>query len=212
MRMIFSLGFFFFTAQLFAKNPTGESADYKLDRNRARTSAAIRDGYSTIKIAPEISVSTADKFYPVNIHYKLKILFSGMREGDQTINFKADYFTESFFTQLREKKKYESAWFKMEHLGMGDVKTLEGYLYKSCDHIKITDIKLAPTEAFISLLSALKKAAIKLTLPAQNSVEDVEIEAFITSKIAALGAAKFDISGVLNGSSFAAGFDYVPSI
>ena len=193
----------------FARNPVGETAQYKLDRSKKRTSALIIEGSNLATASREIKDENDKKFYEINIHYKIKIAFVGNREGDQPLQFPEIYFDEEFMRALRLKKHYEGKQFNIQHLGLINSQTQDGILYKECDRIKLTGFQLPMTPSFMDLVSTLKKSASRLVKATGSKPENVVINAHISPKVPAIGAAKIDIAGSIDGMRFMVGYDYV---
>lgn len=193
----------------YARNPVGETANYELDRNRKRTSGVIVEGSSLATALREIKDDKDKKFYEINVHYKMRIVLLGSKEGDQPLIFPEIYFDEEFMLALRLKKQYEAKQFKVQHLGITNTQTKQGILYKDCDRIKLTDIKVPVSTTFADLISTLKKSAQRLTKATATKPENVVIDVLISPKVPVIGAVKIDIAGNVEGMYFSAGFDYL---
>ena len=70
------------------------------------------------------------------------------------------------------------------------------------------DIKNAFSFEFMRMLVVAAGLPPEAASDGSTTIENLQIHAYIHPSVPALGAAKLDISGVVNGISVKAGFDY----
>ena len=185
------------------RDPVGETADYTVDRSRNRTSSMVLSGNMTAAVTQSLPDNTPPAF-EVKIDYTFRIQFVGTQTGTEVMPVDGVYFAPEFLVDLRRNGSYESPQFKVRHLGFGDARNMDGALYANCDKILIYDIQTTSALPFVTVAKRLLGAESGF----DNSIEDMEITAFISYGLPVLGAAKLDITGVYNGMNVKAGADY----
>lgn len=162
-------------------DPTGQKARYKVDN--ARTMRAVQSGTFDLLV---MGKSDIDNTYNVKIDYALKIVLLGVKTGSQMEAITQNYWSDLWWEELRKTGHQEATGFKVDHLGYENTTTMNGQQYNACDKIKVYDIDTTGTDA-----------------------KDVVMIAYISrDRIPALGAAKFDTTGVMSGTKFFLGADY----
>jgi hypothetical protein len=200
------LVFLMSTAAL-ARDPVGESADYKVDRNSARTSSMILSGSMTATVTQYMPDHPDGPAYEGKLDYLFKIQFMGNQEGTEYVNTPEEYFTPEFIARLRTDGTYESPQFKIRHQGYADARNLDGGFYPHCDKILIYDIKQEESAGFAALAKSLLGTRPNDPSP-DDSIENLEIVAHVYQGVPVLGAVKLDVKGVYNGMNVKAGADY----
>lgn len=201
------------------RDPIGETAHYKLDKNSKRTSSLIKSGIMDAEVKEKITDEQNGDQFNNNIKYDIDVKFIGRKQGENMVQVPAAYYTPEFMEDLRKNGTYEHPKFKAKHEGFADAKNMDGKEYKNCDKIFMYDIDtsagLDGSQGLIALAKPLIDSAIA-GLVAQygpgilaNEIEDLEIRATVHTDVPVLGAAKLDISGSVSGISFIAGADYL---
>jgi hypothetical protein len=193
------------------RNPLGESAPYELDKGNGRTSAMVISGQSSATVDSYFEDSPIGPGYSVLLSYDFQAYVQGRVQGDMRFNFPESFFTPQFMIDFRRTKYFETPDYKMRHEGRGDAKTLNGQFYRECDIVFTYDIK-DPT--FLASLRQLLAAAAGIDLRSEiflsAKIDDVKIRSYVHPSVPALGAAKVDITGKVNGISVKAGLDFAP--
>ena len=210
---------FLLSANLFARNPQGEQAGYKLDRNRDRTSSMIMKGKLDFSVGALHTVAGKDA-YQSSLTYDLQILMAGKQKGTKSIDIPSDYFSPEFLQHLRDAGQVDEGSFKLKYLGKADVVTQTGARYPNCDKILAFDIKMEKDSDFNTILNRTLARAYWVEettesyVPEEDilSVQDVQVVLHVSSEIPVLGAARIDISGKTRGMDLKAGFDYVAPV
>jgi hypothetical protein len=179
------------------RDPTGETADYEIERNNARTSSIIRSGEMTTTVTGR-SVDLSES-YDIDVDYTMQIQVIGRRSGTSTMAAPEEYFTPEFMENLRANGEYAGPSFKVRHLGYADARNMDGRFYPNCDKILIYDIE----DASVSPLTALASSMLS------DEIDDMEIVAHIKFGVPVLGAVKLDVTGEYSGQGIKAGADYV---
>jgi hypothetical protein len=168
------------------RDPAGETAHYKVDRDSSRTSALFTSGtLDGVVVEPSADGSE----YKVDIDWTLRVSVLGSQSGHRTVDVPAEYFSPAFLTDLRINGEYQGPDFKLRWLGLGNAYNLDGRVYLNCDKVLIYDI--ADSEA-----------------PLAADIDDMEITAHIQYGVPVLGAVKMDVSGKYQGQRVKVGADY----
>lgn len=187
------------------RDPVGEVANYKVDRNSRRTTRMIQSGVMKAEVTTFQAGHPDGPAYEVTIDYSFKIQTMGTRTGTELVSVPEAYFTPEFLEDLRINGEYISDSFKVQHLGYADARTLDGGIYPHCDKIRIYDVQN-------SELGVVGIARQMLDFGTEGSTvsdfEDLEIFAHIKEGLPVLGAAKIDVSGKYQGMNVNAGSDY----
>lgn len=178
------------------RNPIGEHAFYRVDRNRDRTSSVISEGKMNARVEPGLLDTESQDSYLVRIDYQIDTYVNGRNEGTEYIHLPAQYFEEAFLQQLRVDKYYETEQFKVQHLGFRDATNMDGRHYPGCDILYFYDLK------------TLKSFAVSDFI--KSGMDDVRITALVKFGVPVLGAVKLDLTGKYKGQSIKAGADYMP--
>ncbi len=195
------------------RNPVGEHAYYKLDRNANRTSNMFTKGEMDADVTHEFMTEEGKKNFQVKLEYQLTIRLMGNQTGTELIDVPAEYFTEEFLQELRVTGFYETPDFKVKHQGFADAVNMDGRRYPGCDKLLFYDIKSAFAD---SLRALLKRGAQSEYLnrgepaPTAGEIEDMRILAHVYFGQPVLGAVKLDIAGKYNNMNFKVGTDYLP--
>jgi len=206
----------FGSAGAFARNPVGETADYQLDRNSARTSSMIKSGTMDAKVIRELPDATDGPAFETAVSYDFEIQFMGNQSGTELVAVAEEFFTEEFLQQLRTNGTYESSEFKIRHEGYADARNLDGKFYPRCDKLLFYDINTSKMERLSAsapvvhmIVQLFNAAADAYRIDPNASIEDLKIRAHIFVGIPVLGAAKIDMSGKYSGVNIKAGADYI---
>lgn len=189
------LAIFSFTALGTERDPSGESAFYRVDRNRDRTSSIISEGKMTASVESGPFGEPAPQ-YTVRVDYEIETYVNGRNSGTEYLVLPAHYFSEEFLQQLRRDGHYETDQFKVDHRGFRDARNMDGREYQGCDILYFYDLKTLKTDAGLSFLT--------------SGMEDVKITALIKYGVPVLGAVKLDLTGKYKGQGIKAGADYLP--
>lgn len=196
----------------YARNPVGERADYRLDRNSARTSSMIKSGTIQTRVTKEVPDASDGLAFETAISYDFDIQFVGRQQGTELVNVDEEFFTEEFLEKLRTDGTYESPDFKIKHEGFADARNLDGKFYPHCDKLLFYDIK---TERSVghplasSLANLLEVAASSVRPDPNATIEDMKIRVHVSVGVPVLGAVKLDMSGKYSGMAVKAGADYI---
>jgi hypothetical protein len=202
----FSLFFLFSSVSRSAVNPLGQSANYNIDKDPQRTSSMLKSGTVKLSVPKEGEEQNKGPAYQVNIDYQFKVALMGNYQGSKVTQLEKEFFTEEFLVNLREKKHYESPYFKADHLGYADAKNLDGKFYPHCDKILIYDMK-QPGE--FNFFTELLATMVNPEDPDRVDIQDLKALAHIYAGVPVLGAVKVDVSGNYNGMHVKAGGDYI---
>ncbi len=193
-----------------AQDRLGESAFYKLNKSRGRTSSLAKKGEIQITLT---DFDEQNKKYESEYVYNLQFMFSNPRKGKGKTTMDEKYFKKEFMEKLREDKNMELGHIKVRHKGYGDAHLADGSVYKNCDRIHIYDID-KETLAIINDLvdSSFVEEAYGnfhiLEPLAGPAFRDVKIDAYACYGVPVVGAAMIDISGRFKGLPIRLGFDY----
>lgn len=205
-------GFLSLSSTLLQASPTvGETAHYKLDRSRNRTTSLIQSGTFTLKVDEHLPQHPEGEAFKVLYNYKLSIMFGGDQNGSGETTVLAQYFTQEFLDKVKKDEVVTTDQFKVRYLGTENVST-KNETYANCDIIQIYDIKtqqLDPMLAKMLLEAANQSLAEDDPSMQMNELKDVKVKAAVkTGKVPVFGAAKIDISAIARGMNVRAGFDY----
>jgi hypothetical protein len=195
------------------RDPIGEDAYYQLDKNSQRTSNMIKDGYFTTQVSG-VSENAASPSFDVNLVYHFDIAFMGVQEGTRDVVIEQKYFTEAFLQEIRLSGQYETADFKVKHMGYASVVNLDRTRYENCDKLLFYDIKTTSTNPVAQLLLAVAEANLISrggNIGPDPEIENLKILTHVKYGIPVLGAVKIDMSGVVQGMNVKAGGDYLPT-
>lgn len=214
-KSLFLAGMFTFMLSVtaFARNPVGEFAEYKLDKNGHRTSSILRSGDLKFTVVSETSDA-----YNVKFDYKVRVL--GKRyEGEKEQKVAREYFDSEFMSRLKKEGELNQGQYKIKYLGTEDVKTIFNIQYPGCDKIFLYDFQklferdedVLESEIITALVEAYQREIDEPTVQISGAdVKDLEVTMRVTPTIPVLGAVKFDVSGKVRGITVRAGFDYQP--
>jgi hypothetical protein len=188
-------------AAAYDRNPVGERADYELDRSAARTSSLIQDGTLSLYITQHLPDQQGGAAYETKLDYDFRLRYAGRQQGTKGMAVPFQFFTPEFMAELRRTGHYESASFKVDHLGYADARNLDGHLYENCDKIRIYDIEDLDAP-FVQVAVGLLEAAVAAP------IDDFVIVAHIKEGEPVLGAVKLDIAGKYSGLNVKAGADF----
>lgn len=188
------------TTSMGSKDPIGETANYKLDKDPKRTSSMINSGKMKVTVAKAQEMASGPG-YVIDIDYVFNVNFLGNQTGAEYVTVEKEFFTEEFIVNLREKKHYEGAYYKADHVGYADAKTMEGKLYKNCDKVLLYDMKSAPK--FLVDLFA------DITDGERAKIQNMKALVHVYPGIPAMGGAKIDVTGKSSGQNVKVGADYV---
>jgi hypothetical protein len=193
------------------RNPIGETAYYRLDKNSRRTSSVIKDGNFVTAVNGE-SANTSVPSFDVALNYEFDVAWMGNQRGTEKTEIDQSYFTEEFIENLRVNKTYESSQFKVRHIGFADAVNLDGHRYENCDLLHFYDIDTGSSQ-FLPKFITYAAHAMLLGSGSQlngGSIENLQIVAHVKYGAPVLGAVKLDVSGKYNGMKVKAGGDYIP--
>ena len=185
------------------RDPSGERADYAVDRSSSRTSSLIRSGTMTAVVTRSLP-DASPPAYEVKIDYRFQLQVFGSRSGSQTEPFEDAFFTPDFLEQLRATGSYESDSFRIQHLGFEDAHTMDGHDYPNCDLIRIYDIRQLAASPLLRVASRLLAPSLR----SGDHLDNMEIRAHVSFGLPVLGAVKLDITGDYRGQRVKAGADY----
>lgn len=210
---------FFMMSQLSFAGPVGESAAYKLDKNRARTSTLIKAGSFDASVTSYNPDAADGPAYNVLFNYDLDVMFYGRQQGTGNMELAEEIFTPAFMERLRADGELVTDQFKIKHLGIENVSTRDGLSVSEADIVEIYDIRLDQPGAFIGMVKSMIKAmATPVTLHQQDKgledFQNIKIKgALKLGAVPVLGVVKADLSGTYTGIFIKAGFDFVsPSV
>ncbi len=187
---------------LFAENPLGQTADYKLDKNPKRTSSMIQSGTVHASVPTYIENAETAPSYQVNLDYHFNLGMMGVYNGTEKAVIEKEFFTSEFIESLRINGTYKGKYFNAKHMGFADAKNMDGKFYPHCDKVLLTDLKKPGTFLLIrDLLSTMLSTE-------RDNIEDLKVLAHIFVGVPVIGAVKLDVSGVYNGMAVKAGGDY----
>jgi hypothetical protein len=194
------------SSQSFAgRNPIGETANYQLDRNGARTTSMIQSGTALATVTEFIPDHENGPSYNVNLDYDFVVQFYGRQKGTAKWAFGEEFFDDQFIVNLRERGTFETPDYKIRHEGYADARNLDGGVYPHCDKILIYDVKIPENSDIARLLYA--SVGIDPMTMNKPPIEDLKIRGHIFAGVPVLGAVKLDLSGIVQGMSAKAGFD-----
>ncbi len=210
--------FFLVQVNLFAdgsipRDPIGEVANYKLDRDPHRTSQSIRQGIVDLKVLRYLPQFQSGGVYEVELAYDVLVSMVGRQHGKKLIEVPEKYFTQEFWDELRKNGAYNSDQFKIKHEGYGDAKTMDGRVYQHCDKLYFYDIKTDLSESelldFIQQLFVWTLSGLGFDVSPYSEVKDLKIRGFFKDGVPVLHGVKLDISGTVDGLPAKAGLDYI---
>lgn len=198
----------------FARVPTSEVANYKLDKRGDRSSRIIKSGVLKLTGGEHTPKQGTQGTYKVALEYDLKVILIGSMKDKKIFQAPAEFFTPEYMQRLRKEKQIDAGAFKLKHLAIEDVETHAGVRYASCDKVLAYDVKMDQTPAFDSLINETFAALYLVQHPEEPKfdyamAEDFKLLMYISQEIPVLGAAKIDVSAVVRGMNVKAGFDYV---
>ncbi len=195
------------------RNPVGEYAYYKLDRNSNRTSGMFTKGEFHTKVTHELTNEEGGKDFQVKLDYSLTVTLMGNQTGTELIDVPAEYFTEEFLQELRVNGTYETPDFKVKHQGFADAVNMDGKRYPGCDKVLFYDIKTTLADSLRALLKRGAQAEFLrrgLPAPTAGEIENLRLLTHVSFGQPVLGAVKLDVTGKYNGMNLKAGADYLP--
>lgn len=192
--------FAFAALNLTAKDIVGQKADYLLDKDPNRTMKMIKSGTVTASVVNFQESGPTGPTYEVSMDYHFKVSLMGNYDGTQSTNLEEEFFTPQFIENLRKTGHYEGPYFKADHKGYADAKTMDGNFYPHCDKVLLYDLK--NPNPFMDMLAE----SVGVT---RADLKDGKVLAHIYPGIPVLGAVKIDMSGVSSGMNVKAGGDYV---
>jgi hypothetical protein len=167
-----------------ARNPLGEFADYQLNRDSNRTSAAVSSGSLQAVVQERIDDGPDGAGFGIAAHYSFMVRPIGRQEGDNRLFVPDFYFEPQFLDELRATGEYIGAHFKARHLGYASVTNRDGREWMDCDVVRFYDI-----------------------YDPQSEVRELEITTHIKTEQPVLGAVRLDVYGIYKGVRLKAGFD-----
>lgn len=188
------------------RDPLGERASYQLDRNSSRTTQMIQAGTAIATVAQFLPDHQRGPSYEVQLEYDMTVQMYGRHRGTTKWAFSREFFDEEFMRRLRETGTYETPDYKIRHEGFADARNGDGGAYPHCDKILIYDVKVPQALGLEPLFAAM--AGIDPDMPGNPRIEDLKIRAHVFSGVPVLGAVKLDLSGIVEGMSVKAGFDF----
>ncbi len=204
----------FLSLNSFARNPVGEIAKYKLDRNRTRTSTMLTKGLLDFKGGPFKPKEGTKGSYDSQFTYDVNIIMAGHKKGSKHVDIPAEFFSTEYQERLRKEGQIDEEKFKLKYLGVEDVETMDGLKYPKCDKILVYDIKAKDAQDFTSfindLFGSMYVAEHEESEALVAKIENIQVVIAITDTVPFLGAVKIDASGRVKGFEFKAGFDYTP--
>jgi hypothetical protein len=190
-----------------SRDPLGERAPYQLDKARARTTSMIESGSAEAIVTEYLPNHERGPSYNIDLNYDFVVQFYGHQKGTSKWVFAKEFFEPAFMANLRATGSYITPDYKIRHEGYADAQNKDGILYPHCDVILIYDVVI-PEEK--NAISSILEAAAGMNPNAKDNpqIEDLKIRAHIFAATPVLGAVKLDLSGVTQGMSVKAGFDY----
>lgn len=210
---LLSLCWFLLGAASENRNPVGEYAYYKLDRNGARTSGMFTRGEFETKVTHEL-LNENGKVFQVKLDYSLTVQFMGTQTGSELIDVPAEYFSEEFLQQIRQTGTYETEDFKVRHMGFADARNMDGEFYANCDKLLFYDIETSQSSGMRGMLFKGVQAAYAdagFVPPTDGDIENLKLLVHVKYGLPVLGGVKLDVSGVYRGMNLKAGADYMPN-
>lgn len=180
------------------KDPVGDFANYKVDKNKNRTSDLIKNGWLATRTMEMIPGTEGHKSYRVEIPYEIDVLIGGKQKGTSEVVIPESYFTETFWQELRQNGSYESDKFKVRYLsGNVTVATMQGQTYENCDQVLIYDID---TKGLRSPKDQKSNSGA--------GVKDLEIVMFRHPSVPVLGGVRLDARATYLKQKVKLGADY----
>ncbi len=217
MRLSYSCVLFIslFVSSLGLSDPIGESAFYRIVKDRARTSNLIKSGEFNAEVVRHIPDREEGPAYEVKMDYVFDVMWMGRREGSETVVVDEFYFAPEFIEELRRTGHYENSDMKIDHQGYESFTNSDGRHYQNADVLKLYDIDTKSKKTLILYARhIIKKVAIAKAIlegrdvKANGEVENLEVVIRRVDDIEVLGAARIDISGDYQGMHIIAGGDY----
>lgn len=190
------------TLTLFANNPLGQTADYTIDRDPARTSSIVKSGTVHASVPHYLENAESGPSYQVNLDYAFNMGFLGQYEGTEETVIEKEFFTTEFIEKLRKSGTYKGKYFTAHHQGFADAKNMDGKFYPHCDKVLLTDLKKPGSFSFIKALLS------HIAVGERGNIEDLKALAHISLGVPVIGAVKLDVSGLYEGIAVKAGGDY----
>ena len=206
----------FVSLSAYSRNPEGEFAKYKLDRNQSRTSSLIKKGTLVFSVGPfKPDSGSSPGSYPSKLTYDIRAAIAGHLHGEKVLDIPAEFFTPEFVIRLRKEGTIDEGIFKLKHMGFEDVQTIFGMKYPQCDKILAYDVKLSSAKDFASLLMETMGQAYYEEIQEDfdhdlASVKNAKVLFYLSPGIPVIGAVKLDASAKISGFAIKAGFDYLP--
>ena len=185
-------------------NPIGETAKYKIDPSRSRTSAIIKDGHFTISAKEFLNESKHGPIYANQIHYEMYLRFMEPKIGDEKVNIIEKIYSDDFVNEVKKEDIVTTSQFHAKYLGVEDTETIDGHQYPQSDFILLYNIDLDQ----VNILTQIIRHVFHLTPndPAAE-IEDLKVKLAIHKKVPLIHSPKMDISGLYRGTLLKAGFD-----
>ena len=215
MQKLFILLIFGMTTVSFGKNPVGENASYEINRSRSRTSSIIRNGSFEAEVTAHVPEGQKGPSYNNFYKYKLSLRLMGTQEGEGNFELIEEVYTPEFIAKVKAEQEVRTEQFTARYLGQEDVTTKDGHSYPGCEYIGIYDIDLSQVNGLSKLVydvlvaNKLVDENKEVGKPANGDLEDLTIKIAVHQDVPVLGGAKIDLSGIYQGVSFKAGFDYI---
>jgi hypothetical protein len=121
----------------------GDSAYYKVTRDRDRTSSAIRGGNC------ELTVEDVSSEVAVNGDCSIQMVVGGNQGGSRTLGFDPTIFTEPFLLDLAVNGSFQGNGYKLTYLGIEDASDANGNLHTGCTKALLTDIDGVDGKAYL---------------------------------------------------------------
>ena len=186
-----------------ANDILGQTADYLLDKDPARTSSMISSGTVKAVVNQFVENSTSKGAYEIALNYTFNIVMLGKYEGVEKELVDREYFQEDFMINLRKEGHYEGESFKAIHQGFADAKNMDGKTYPHCDKVLLYDLK---QPEMLALARSLFSEILGVN---RDSIEDLKAVVHFYAGLPVLGGAKIDVSGTYSGQKIKAGGDFV---
>ena len=170
------------------EDPLGQTAEYKLNRDKSRTTQMIRSGSLKVEVSDYFEQEAYGWVYRTIFSLEMKIAIVGRKTGRESILLEEYYFTPEYWDKLRKTKKVVLGTLTTHHLGW-----VANGKYRGCDIVRFTDM-------------------VTETNSGGMDISDMEFQSFICEGSKGLGASTIDIEGKApTGMKFRAGFDLVGS-
>lgn len=204
------------TTTSYAEDPVGEHAQYQLDRKRSRTSSVIMKGSFQAEVTSHVPEGENGPSFNNFYQYDLSLRFMGRQEGEGNFELIEEVYTPEFIAKVKAEQEVTTEQFTARYLGQEDVTTKDGFNYPACEYIAISDIDLSQINGLSELVHKLFLAdnfvdnGKEIGKPIRNGdLENLVIKIAVHPDVPVLGGAQIDLSGIYQGVSFKAGFDYL---